>query len=195
MELLEGVDLRGELKRKQRLPAGRVVQVLRGVCAALEAAHQRDLTHRDIKPENIFLARSGGTEVPKVLDFGVAKFVSAAAPTQSMNATSEGQLVGTLRYMSPEHLQGGPAAGMWDLWALGIVAYEMLTGGYPFEGATMPEWQSAVMAGRFTPISRRLPSAPAEWEEFFGRALAPDPGLRPRAASEFLSELQKALAG
>jgi serine/threonine-protein kinase len=194
MELLTGVDLRGELTQKGRLAPHRVVEVLRGVCAALEAAHQRELTHRDIKPENIFLARTAGTEVPKVLDFGVAKLVSASAPTRSMT-TAAGQLIGTLRYMSPEQLRGEPAAETWDLWALGVVAYEMLTGEYPFAGATMPEWHSAVMAGRFTPLARRLPAAPAAWEEFFGRALAVDPGQRPGAASEFLSELEKALAG
>jgi serine/threonine-protein kinase len=154
------------------------------------------LTHRDIKPENIFLSRSAGTEVPKVLDFGVAKFVSASAPTQSMTAaTGAGQLIGTLLYMSPEQLRGEPAAGTWDLWALGVVAYEMLTGEYPFEGATMAEWHSAVMAGRFTPLARRLSPAPAGWEVFFGRVLAVDPGKRPGGASEFLSEMEKALGG
>ena len=187
MERLEGVDLRGELKQKRRLAAARVVEVLRGVCAALDAAHQRELTHRDIKPENIFLARAAGTEVPKVLDFGVAKFVSASAPTQSMTATGVGQLVGTLRYMSPEQLQGEPAAASWDLWALAVVAYEMLAGEYPFEGATMPEWHAAVMAGRFTPL------APASWQEFFARALAAEKSGRPGAASEFLSELEKGM--
>ena len=194
MELLEGVDLRGELKQKQRLAAHRVVEVLRGVCAALEAAHGRGLTHRDIKPENIFLARSGGIEVPKVLDFGIAKFVSASAPALSMTATATGHLVGTPRYMSPEQLRGDSAAESWDLWALGVLAYEMLAGHYPFEGASHPEWQAAAMAGRFTPLCRSLPSAPSEWDKFFERALAADPARRPGGAGEFLSELEKALA-
>ncbi len=194
MERLEGVDLRGELKQTRRLAAARVVEVLRGVCAALEAAHQRELTHRDIKPENIFLARAAGAEVPKVLDFGVAKFVSASAVTQSMT-TGVGQLVGTLRYMSPEQLRGEPAAASWDLWALAVVAYEMLAGQYPFEGATMPEWHAAVMASRFTPLARHVPSAPETWQEFFARALAVEKSGRPGSAGEFLSELEKALAG
>src|SRR5262249_37646844 len=131
MEFLEGVDLRGELKQNGPLAAPRVLQVLRGVCAALAAAHQRELTHRDIKPENIFLTHSAGAEVPKVLDFGVAKFVSASPGTQVSTATGEGQVVGTLRYLSPERLRGEPAAAGCDLWALGVVAYEMLTGRYP----------------------------------------------------------------
>jgi hypothetical protein len=193
MELLDGVDLRGELKQKRRIETLRVIAVLRGVCAALGAAHQRDLTHRDIKPENIFLARSAGIEVPKVLDFGVAKFVTTAPMTQSMTATAEGRLVGTLRYMSPEQLRGEPTAVRSDLWALGVVAYEMLTGAYPFEGATVQDWHAAVMAGRFTPLSSHLASAPAKWEEFFGRALAIDPEERPGTASEFLAVLEGAL--
>jgi serine/threonine-protein kinase len=194
MELLEGLDLRAELKQKGRLAPHRVVEVLRGVCAALEAAHQRGLTHRDIKPANIFLTRSAGAEVPKVLDFGLAKFASASAPAQSITATGTGNLVGTLLYMSPEQLRGEPAAAAWDLWALGVVAYEMITGEYPFEGATIPEWQTAVMAGRVTPLARRLPSALPEWEDFFGRSLAADMGQRPASASEFLSELEKSIA-
>jgi serine/threonine-protein kinase len=194
MELLEGVDLRGELAQKGRLAPHRVVEVLRGVCAALEAAHQRGLTHRDIKPENIFLARSAATEVPKVLDFGVAKFVSPSAPTQSMT-TAAGQLIGTLRYMSPEQLRGEPAAATWDLWALAVVTYETLAGEYPFEGQTMAEWHAAVMAGRCAPLARRLPSAPATWEEFFRRAFAVEPAQRPGTASEFFSELERVLAG
>jgi serine/threonine-protein kinase len=195
MELLEGVDLRGELKQKGRLAPPRVVEVLRGVCAALEAAHQRELTHRDIKPENIFLARAAGTEVPKVLDFGIAKYVSASAPTQSVTATGAGQLVGTLLYMSPEQLRGEAAAASWDLWALAVVAYEMLAGAYPFAGESMAEWHAAVMGARFTPLARRLPSAPAGWEEFFQRALAVDPGARPGTAREFWLGLEGALAG
>lgn len=195
MELLDGVDLRGELKQKQRLPAARVVDLLRGVCAALEAAHQRGLTHRDIKPENIFLARAAGAEVPKVLDFGLAKFVSPSAATQSVTETGVGQLVGTLRYMSPEQLRGELAASSWDLWALAVVAYEMLVGKYPFEGATTSEWHVAVRTGRFTPVARHLPTAPATWQEFFGQALAVEQERRPAAAILFFSELENALTG
>jgi serine/threonine-protein kinase len=195
MELLNGVDLRAELKQKQRLPATRVAEVLRGVCAALEAAHETGLMHRDIKPENIFLARAAGIETPKVLDFGVAKFVSTSTVTQSMNETAAGQLVGTLRYMSPEQLRGELAAASWDLWALAVVAYEMLLGKYPFEGATTSEWQAAVTTGRFTPVGRHLPTAPRAWQEFFARAFAVEEEKRPAAARTFLSEMESALGG
>lgn len=182
------VDLRGELKQKRRLSPHRVADVLREVCAALEAAHERGLTHRDIKPENIFLARSGGIEVTKVLDFGVAKFV-AGAPAPSVTATGTGHLVGTLRYMSPEQLRGEAAAHNWDLWALAVVAYEMLTGGYPFEGLTTPEWHASVIAGRFVPLSRFLLPVPPGWQAFFEKVLAADTSMRPATASEFATKL------
>jgi serine/threonine protein kinase len=118
MELLEGVDLRTELEQEGRLSSPRALEILRGVCAALDAAHQGGMTHRDIKPANIFLARSMGAEIPKVLDFGVAKFASTSAPTQSLTATDTGtgHLIGTLRYMSPEQLRGEPNGGTCGRW-------------------------------------------------------------------------------
>ena len=195
MELLEGVDLRTELEQKGRLSSPRALEILRGVCAALDAAHQGGMTHRDIKPANIFLARSMGAEIPKVLDFGVAKFASTSAPTQSLTATDTGtgHLIGTLRYMSPEQLRGEPPGARWDLWALAVTTYEMLTGEYPFAGAATPAWHAAVMAGRFTPPNRHLSSAPPEWDDYFGRALAADAEWRPATASAFLADAEKSL--
>ena len=188
MELLDGVDLRTELREKQLLPPQRVVEVMRGVCSALEAAHQSGLMHRDIKPENIFLARRAGLEVPKVLDFGLAKWVAfSMAATQTVTDTGGHQLIGTLRYMSPEQLRGDVPSASWDLWALAVVAYEMLTGKYPFASGTVAEWQVNVAAGRFMQLT------PASWQDFFSHALACDQQERPRAAAAFLSSLESAL--
>ncbi|MFQ5696276.1 MAG: serine/threonine-protein kinase, partial [Terriglobia bacterium] len=179
MELLEGTGLREELRRQKRLAASRTREILRGVCAAVEAAHRRPLIHRDLKPENIFLARAEAGETPKVLDFGVAKFLPTS--TQPTADTGSSFLVGTLQYMAPEQLRGQAADAAWDLWALAIVAYEMLTGARPFPGATPVEWQSALLAGRFMPLATHLPDAPAPWQEFFERALALEPQRRPRS--------------
>ena len=99
MELLEGTNLRDELTRQTRLPADRSLRILRSVCAAVEAAHARDLVHRDLKPENIFLTRAPTGEVTKVLDFGIAKFVSATSASEA--ATAEGTVLGTVRYPPP----------------------------------------------------------------------------------------------
>lgn len=191
MELLEGTTLREELREKQRLPAARTLEILRGVVAAVEAAHRRQLIHRDLKPENVFLARGEAGDTPKVVDFGIAKFLPSA--TEVTADTGTGMLVGTLHYMAPEQLRGGLVQATWDLWALGVMAYEMLTGARPFAGSTPAEWHSAVLAGQFTPVAQHLPDAPPRWQEFFARALSLEPGHRHASARVFLSELEAVL--
>lgn len=197
MELLDGATLRQELRRATRLPASRVREILRGVCEAVEAAHRRQLIHRDLKPENIFLTRAETGEVPKVLDFGVVKslgpITATGASTQTLVETGAGVLVGTLRYMAPEQLLGEAPQPAWDLWAVAVVTYEMLTGAYPFAGTTRAEWHRAVLSGRFTPLTAHLPAAPARWEEFFARALSPDPKRRPHSARLLFSEFERAV--
>jgi tRNA A-37 threonylcarbamoyl transferase component Bud32 len=190
MELLEGTTLREELRAQKRLTPSRLVEIMRGVCAAVHAAHRRQLVHRDLKPENIILSRSEAGEVPKVLDFGVAKFLPAAA--QETADTQSGALVGTLAYMSPEQLRGQPVDPSWDLWALAVVTYEMLTGAYPFAGFASANY-SAMLMGRLTPLATYLQGAPVRWQQFFDRAFDVDPARRPNSAQIFLSELERAL--
>jgi serine/threonine-protein kinase len=190
MELLRGVSLREEMRRQKQLPHARVVEILRGVCAAVEAAHRQQLIHRDLKPENVFLARDGAAETTKVLDFGLAK--ALPLDPQATADTDPAALVGTLHYMSPEQLNGRPADVSWDLWALGMIAYEMLAGAKPFAGDTAGAWQSAVLAGRATPITVHLPQAGPPLAEFFTRALATDPPRRLASASAFHSALEQA---
>ncbi len=191
MELLQGVSLRHELRRKGRLPAARARDILRGVCAGVEAAHRRQLIHRDLKPENIFLARSEGGETAKVLDFGLAK--SLPGVSQETADTGAGVLLGTVLYMSPEQLRGEPPSPAWDLWALGALAYEMLTGRHPFAAESTAELHAAVLGGHLTPFAASYPDAPAAWQEFFQKALALRPEDRPQSAQSFFSELERAL--
>jgi serine/threonine-protein kinase len=190
MELLEGATLREELRAQKQSAPPRVVEIMRGVCAAVQAAHRRQLVHRDLKPENIFLSRGEAGEVPKVLDFGVAKFLSAAA--QATADTQSGVVVGTLAYMAPEQLRGQPVDASWDLWALAVVTYEMLSGVHPFAGSTGADY-SAVLMGRFTPLATYLPGSPTRWQQFLDRALHVDPARRPNSAQIFFSELERAL--
>ena len=103
-------------------------------------------------------------------------------------------LVGTLLYMSPEQLQGKPFDLSWDLWAVAVMAYEMLTGHHPFARPTTTEWQSAVLTASFTPMSTYFPDGPTRWQEFFTRAFAINPPERPASARMFLSELEQALS-
>lgn len=196
MELLEGVSLREELRLRKRLDPSRIIAIFRGVCAAVEAAHQRQLIHRDLKPENIFLASSNETEVVKVLDFGIAKSiapVSEDAPTRFSIATEAGVLMGTPAYMSPEQLLGERPTVQWDLWALAVVAYECLTGALPFAPSTSSFWRHGVLEGRFMSLDRSLTNPPAQWEDLFVRSFDPNPVVRARSADEFLHELGQAL--
>jgi eukaryotic-like serine/threonine-protein kinase len=193
MELLHGRTLRHELHESGRLTPPRAVEILRGVCAAVDAAHRRRLLHRDLKPENIFLAKAGELEIPKILDFGVVKAIGLDERTLSEAGTQPGALVGTLKYMSPEQLRGESASERWDLWALAVVAYEMLAGAHPFAAGGRLEWERAILTARVAPLREHFPDAPATWETFFARALAADPTARPASASDLFAEFEIAL--
>src|SRR6266511_2321462 len=126
MEYVQGQTLAELLRRHGRLPPGLAAEVAHRVCLALEAAHERGLVHRDIKPANVMVDQAG---LVKVMDFGIAK---AAAATTTTMLNSAGQLLGTAPYLSPEQAQGRPVDGRSDLYALGCVLYELLTGRRPF---------------------------------------------------------------
>ena len=190
MELLEGTTVREELRAQNRFAPPRVIEIMRGLCAAVDAAHKRQLVHRDLKPENVFLSRGETGEITKVLDFGLAKFL----PT-SVQATADTQsavLVGTPAYMAPEQLRDQPVDPSWDLWALAVITYEMLSGVNPFAGPTGLDY-GAVLMGRFPPLTMFLQGSPARWQEFFERALALDPARRPKSARAFFSKLEQVL--
>jgi len=195
MELLEGLTLRQRFGQQKNFAPQQLLQILDGICAGLHAAHENGLVHRDLKPENIFLAQSGSGEVAKILDFGLAKFL--VSPANSAAATVDtlpGVLMGTPQYMSPDQLTGEPASAAWDIWALAVITYEMLTGMHPFPASSVGQMHHSIISGRFTPISTHLPDAPAEWQQFFDRALCPKTAARPQSAKEFVSALGKAFA-
>src|SRR5688572_17235425 len=133
MEFLDGMDLESLVRQHGPMPAPRVVHVLRQVCDSLEEAHARGLVHRDIKPANIHIGRIGVREdFVKVLDFGLVKPSSAPRDEQTM-ATAAGTTPGTPAYMAPEMSLGEPVDARTDLYALGCVAYYLLTGRLVFE--------------------------------------------------------------
>ncbi|HVT44620.1 MAG TPA: serine/threonine-protein kinase, partial [Thermoanaerobaculia bacterium] len=135
MELLEGESLSSRLQRGTLL-VGQAVALGIDIALALDAAHRAGIVHRDLKPGNIMLTRSGA----RLLDFGLAKMTEAAAESDSttMQAplTREGMVVGTLQYMAPEQLEGKPADSRTDIFALGLVLYEMLAGRHAFDGTS-----------------------------------------------------------
>ena len=161
---------------------------MRGVCQAVDAAHRRGLVHRDLKPDNIFLTDE---EVPKVLDFGIAKFVGPVVDSGALTVT--GAVVGTLGYMSPEQVRGGMPDPSWDLWALAVVTYEMLAGGRPFADGNSFDWLAAVAAGPWIRLTTRRPELPSSLDSVFVRAFSPDPARRPSAALDFMGSLEQAV--
>jgi serine/threonine-protein kinase len=193
MELLQGVSLREELRRAGRLPSARALEVLTGIVAGVEAAHDRGLLHRDLKPENVFLVRTQDLEIPKVLDFGIAKTLGGAQ-TATVGLTTPGHVVGTPRYMSPEQLQGTQPSPSWDTWAIALIGYELLTGHYPFPTERVEDWQRAISNGQVGLLREHFPDAPAGAERLFERVLAPEPADRPGSPRQLLEELRRTFA-
>ncbi len=194
MELLRGSSLRDVLRRERRLASARAVAILRDLASAVDAAHARHLVHRDLKPENVFLAGDGAAAQVKLLDFGVAKFLAGEGETETAVGTAPGQILGTVHYMGPEQLRGSAVGVECDLWAIAVMAYEMLAGALPFEGSTAADYQSSVLSGRLTPIQSHLSDAPARLHEFFAGALALEPARRSGRAPLLVADLEVALA-
>jgi serine/threonine-protein kinase len=157
--------------------------VLRDVTAAVEAAHRLQIVHRDLKPENICLVSHGGTESAKVLDFGLARFL---APTgaESLVSHATAAVAGTPLYMAPGQINGEEPDPSWDLWALAVIAFEMLCGAHPF--ASLPGGPAGIADPRFAHL-------PGGVQPFFARALSLDRAARPESASMFLAQLQRSL--
>jgi serine/threonine-protein kinase len=191
MELLSGRTLRGELDSSKRLSLERTIEILDGVCAAIEEAHRRQFLHRDIKPENIFLADTPTGEVVKVLDFGLVKALGISK--MSSTTTAPGGIAGTPGYMAPEQLFGERAGPSSDVWAVGVVAYEMLTGTHPFAAETAVVWQKALLDGTFTPLRAHQRSFSQDAQSVFEGVFQRDPLRRIASARSFLSELRLAL--
>lgn len=192
MELLRGQTLRELLGRERRVSAARTLAIMRPIAAALAAAHRRQLVHRDLKPENVFLAMGETGESVKVLDFGLAKFVSAAtnAPT---GQTAPGGVAGTPRYMSPEQWRGEQVQPAWDLWAAAVMSLELLAGTHPFGAAAAEDYARAILSRPIGPIGASVADAPPQWQAFFERALSPNVELRPQSADSLIAELEMAL--
>ncbi len=190
MELLQGFPLR-EYVSRQPLSLGAVRRIGIDALAALAAAHTAGFVHRDLKPENIFVTSTGTV---KLLDFGIAKVL--AEDFANKGQTVAGTILGTIWYMSPEQLTDSAAVDLRaDLWALGVIVYELLTRARPFRGSSFIEMASSVMTQPPDPIQGHLPWAPRELVAFVGRALARDPRQRFQTAAEMASALAAVPAG
>ncbi|HTS36165.1 MAG TPA: protein kinase [Candidatus Solibacter sp.] len=197
MEYLEGETLADRL-RKGPMPIDHVLKYGAEICDGLERAHKSGVIHRDLKPGNIMLTKSGA----KLMDFGLAKPLALSAPssllTQTVitpNATqqpltTEGAVVGTFQYMSPEQLEGKEADVRSDIFSLGAVLYEMVTGRRAFDGATTASTIAAVMASEPPAISSVQPLSPVALESTVKGCLAKDPDERLQTAHDLKLQLQ-----
>jgi tetratricopeptide (TPR) repeat protein len=191
MPFVEGESLRAKLSRGGALPINEVVNILRDVTRALAYAHERGVVHRDIKPDNVLL--SGGTAV--VMDFGIAKALAAAqgpdrteVPDSAL--TQLGMSVGTPAYISPEQAAGDPNIDhRSDIYSLGCMAYELLTGRAPFAGRTPQRVLAAHLTEMPEPVAALRPEIPPALAELVTRCLAKDPAARPQSASEIAAAL------
>lgn len=196
MELLEGETLRQRLASRVPMRPDQVLPILRGVCQALSAAHSQGLLHRDLKPENIFLQHHESGVLAKVLDFGLAKALATERRSAATEAStgSTGFLMGTLDYMAPEQVAGDVVSASWDIWALGVIAYEMLTASHPFRRTIVVAHDGIEATRTDTGVDSRDGVLSDAAAGFFDRALSTDRARRPRNAMEFLAECERVLA-
>jgi tRNA A-37 threonylcarbamoyl transferase component Bud32 len=185
MQLVEGQTLRRLLDERGQLPVRDAVRIATQVADALEHAHRHGLVHRDIKPANVLVANDGQV---KVTDFGIAKAIGAGD-----DLTRTGMVVGTARYLAPEQVNGDPVDGRADVYALGLVLYEMLTGSLPFAGDTEMATALARLTTAPDPVRRRRPEVPPLVDRAVDGSLARDPDDRFPSAGALSEALATAL--
>jgi len=196
MELLDGLDLESLVARHGPLPAGRVIRILTQVCDSLEEAHRAGLVHRDIKPANLHVGRLGlQRDFVKVLDFGLVKPFTTRDAEHSL-ATVAGQTPGTPAYMAPEMALGEPVDGRSDIYALGCVAYYLLSGKLVFDADTSIQMIARHLQTEPRPPSQRTANPiPHDLEQLVLRCLAKNPSDRPQSAAELARALAAIDAG
>ena len=181
MEYVEGEDLASVLHRRTKLPPKEAVGIIEQVCRALQAAHNVGVIHRDLKPQNIMGEKSGRI---LVMDFGLAKTLEGDRMTQT------GAMVGTMEYMSPEQALAGNLDQRSDIFSLGLIFYELLTGATPFRAESALASLIKRTQERVVPVSEFDNSVPSELSQIVGRCLERDVALRYQSASELLADLE-----
>jgi formylglycine-generating enzyme required for sulfatase activity/dienelactone hydrolase len=184
MECVAGESLAAKVKRGP-LAVEEATSIALEIAQALEEAHEHGVIHRDLKPANVMITPKGQA---KVLDFGVAKLLETTNATQSLLETTA--LIGTPLYMSPEQALGREVDARTDLWSLGAIYYEMLTGRPPFQGGSAVSVLRAVTSDRCPPIRQVQPALPEEADRIVSRALEKDPARRYATASEMAHDLR-----
>jgi serine/threonine-protein kinase len=195
MELLEGVDLRNLQERLGVIPLPRALRIAIQVCRGIAAAHDAGVVHRDLKPDNVFLvSRGDGTDLVKLLDFGVAKLASPTSLDASTFKTNAGIVVGTPLYMSPEQATGKSVDHRTDIYALGVILFEMVTGQRPFHADNFGELlvkQMTESPPRPSKLRSLRQAIPRELEQVILACLEVEPADRPASMKEIEARLQQ----
>ena len=187
MPFIDGESLRARLIREREFPISETINVLKEVARALAYAHQHGVVHRDIKPDNVLL--SGGSAM--VTDFGVAKALSASTNAEGSNLTTSGVALGTPAYMAPEQATADPLTDhRADIYAFGVMAYELLTGQPPFAGRPPHATLAAHVKEEPEPVERRREAVPPALAQLVMRCLAKRPADRPQSAGELVRALE-----
>jgi eukaryotic-like serine/threonine-protein kinase len=189
MELLEGENLAARIRRVGPMPLPQACHIAIEILSAMDAAHRAGIVHRDLKPENVFLARQSRAETVKVLDFGISRMVHAEEGDGRLTLT--GLVMGTPYYMSPEQACGEPdITAAADIYAAGVILYEMLTAKVPFEATNYNSLIYKVMSGQFPPARTYVP-LPEPLEQIIHRAMALKPADRFSSAMEMMQLLEQ----
>jgi serine/threonine-protein kinase len=194
MELVNGKSLADVIQSVGRMPPDRVDHIMKQICGSLHEAHGKGVVHRDLKPENVILTeRAGEDDFVKVLDFGIAKRSEAADSAREQKLTQAGMVLGTPPYMSPEQFTGKELDQRSDIYSLGVMAYEMLTGQLPFKANTPWEWATQHMTSQPFPFEQTTGQLaahiPAGMKAAVLRALSKKREDRQETAKEFYREL------
>jgi serine/threonine protein kinase len=196
MPLLTGELLSDKEVREGPIPLEVGIPLMRQICDALTFAHEQQIVHRDLKPENIFVVPGGDGKLKAVVtDFGLAKEKRAEPGMAKLTAT--GIILGTPEFMSPEQIRGKPLDGRSDIYALGLVAYEMFSGRLPFEGKSAQDMMIARLRGQPLPLRKARPDIPftPEFEKALMKAIEAEPNDRYQTARELGEALDKAKTG